>query len=285
MQSTANSNINFTTNSTLSINTINSVVEGFANVSISISSNTSFVMVQPVNQSASVTVVGASFERGRGGALVNTGNRDNVTTSRITAAAVISNQSLTGIVSLSMFIIDKPTIYENVDNSTDNRTLASAVIVAAIQRSRSTSAPVNISLYFTVLPEYQTNRSVIYLCVFYDTVNSIWNNTGCTSPMWNSVFSRYECSCNHFTAFALVASDQSNTTTSTEITTVTPSATSAEITTVTAAATSAEITTVTPAATSTTTASPTVYTPDACNSTLLVALSNGTCVSNIVGQV
>jgi hypothetical protein len=63
----------------------------------------------------------------------------------------------------------------------------------------------NISLYFQVLNEFNPNRSdVDYYCSFYDTNRSQWNESGCTNPVYNTQYDRYECSCNHLTSFALI---------------------------------------------------------------------------------
>ena len=68
----------------------------------------------------------------------------------------------------------------------------------------------NISLYFQVLNEYKPNVNATYLCSFYDTNNSKWNESGCTIPQYNQQFDRYECSCNHLTSFALIWLPQSS---------------------------------------------------------------------------
>jgi hypothetical protein len=160
-------------------------------------------MVQPVNQTGNATVLGALFNRDSGGGVVNSGNQSALNNASVSAAAVLTNQSLTGVTSLNMLIIDKPFLYQHIDNSADDKSLASSVIVAAVQRSGSASPATNISLYFKVLSGYQPNVSATYLCSFYDGTNSIWNETGCTSPQYNGAYDRYECSCNHLTTFAL----------------------------------------------------------------------------------
>ena len=103
-----------------------------------------------------------------------------------------------------MLIIDKPTMYENIDNSSSNKSLASSVIVGAVQKAGSTSTLMNISLYFTVLSEYKPNVTAKYLCSFYDTNSLRWNESGCTEPTYDSIRDRYGCSCNHLTSFALI---------------------------------------------------------------------------------
>jgi hypothetical protein len=102
-----------------------------------------------------------------------------------------------------MLIIDKPTTYENIDTSS-NEILASSVIVVSVQRNSSSSSSMNISLYFQVLPDYRPSVDAIYSCSFYDLNRSRWNQSGCTTPLFNAPLNRYECSCNHLSTFALV---------------------------------------------------------------------------------
>jgi hypothetical protein len=111
-----------------------------------------------------------------------------------------------------MIIIDKPTMYEQADNST-NKTIASSVIVATIQRNDSSSYSMNITLYFTVLDEYTPNVSATYYCSFFDVNNTRWNESGCSDAFYNAHFKRYECSCNHLTSFVLIWLPQSLTVT------------------------------------------------------------------------
>jgi hypothetical protein len=203
-QSTANSNASSNTNNTLSASTIDDVIESLNNISIIVPSSSSFLIVQEVNQSANVIVLGASFERGSGGEVIDSANIDSVTSSMLSAAAIVTNQSLNGVMSLNMFIINKPTMYEDIDNSTDQKSVASSIIVAAIRRSSSVFNSINISLYFKVLPEYQPNVIPTYLCSFYDTNNLQWSESGCSEPQFNTMYDRFECTCNHLTTFALV---------------------------------------------------------------------------------
>jgi hypothetical protein len=291
IQSTANTNGSLS--NSVSPNTIDNVVSSLSNVTLAQNTNSSFLMVQPVNQSSNVIVLGASYDRGIGGDVVTSGNQNSLINASVSAAAVLTNQSLTGVISLNMLIIDKPFLYQNINNSTDNKSPVSSVIVAAVQRSGSASAATNISLYFKVLSGYQSNVIPPYLCSFYDTTNSIWNETGCTLPQYNGAYDRYECSCNHLTAFALT-SIPSTITGSTQITTESPtteqttffSSTNSVATSMTIITTEAQSTSEAPTTEQTTLSTTTpVYNPNSCNSTSQVALDNGTCVSNSVGQV
>ncbi|CAF3343919.1 unnamed protein product, partial [Rotaria sp. Silwood2] len=199
------SNSNSTLNQTykLTANEIDTYLANITNINLIINTTDSILVAQQLNQRGNVMVLGASFTRGIGGQVINTANTDNITNSFSSAAAIISNQSITGVMSLNMLIIDKPTTYKDLDKSSD-RFLASSVIVVALHRNDSASTPMNISLYFQVLQEYHPNRVAQYYCSFYDTTSLKWNESGCTMPENNTAFNRYECSCNHLSTFALV---------------------------------------------------------------------------------
>ncbi|CAF5022435.1 unnamed protein product, partial [Rotaria socialis] len=143
-------------NSTVSINIIEESLRNLNNTSITISSDTSFVIAQPLNHSSNDIILGARFQRGFSGASVTNSTKDSSLHSNITVAAVIAEQSLLNVKSLQMFIIDKPTMYENVDKKT-NKSLASSVVIGSVQPISSASVPMNISLYFKISPEYQPN--------------------------------------------------------------------------------------------------------------------------------
>ncbi|CAF1438636.1 unnamed protein product [Rotaria sordida] len=203
ISSITNSNTTLNSTYTLTVNEIDTYLSNISNVNLTINTMDSILIAQPVNQGDNVIVLGASFRSGIGGEVINNLNKETITNSYLSTAAIINDQSLKDITSLNILIIDKPTTHENIDNST-NKTLASSVVVVTVQPSGSTSTSRNISLYFQILPEYQPNGSAEYFCSFYDTINSIWNESLCTKPQYNQIFNRYECSCSHFTSFALV---------------------------------------------------------------------------------
>ncbi|CAF4142853.1 unnamed protein product, partial [Rotaria socialis] len=202
ISSTVNSSLSSNSNNTVSPSKINEVVDNVNNISIVVNSDSSLFMVQKINLNAQQVVVGASFQRMSGGSPVTNTTQDSTFNGNLSAAALVSTESLVNIQSLTMFIIDKPTMYESIGNAT-NKSLASSIIVASVLRINPSSAAINISLYFQILPEYRPNATVIYSCSFYDINNSDWNETGCTVPILNIQFNRYECSCNHLTTFAL----------------------------------------------------------------------------------
>jgi hypothetical protein len=198
-----NAHISSNSNNNLTFNEIDTLVSTMNSVNLIINTKDSFIMTQQINQSQNVFVLGASFNRGIGGQVANSLNRDTVINSAVSIAAIVNNASLAGVTSLNMLIIDKPTAYQNIDNSS-NKNLASSVVVVAVQRNSSPSGSMNISLFFQVLNEYTPNVPATYLCSFYDNNTSTWSESGCTKPQYNPSFNRYECSCNHLTTFALL---------------------------------------------------------------------------------
>ena len=92
------------------MNEIDNIVDNLGGVNLTINSNTSFVTVLQPDQGNNIIVLGAAFNRGIGGEVINTTNKENITKSSLSAAAIISKESLDGVISLNMFIIDKPTM-------------------------------------------------------------------------------------------------------------------------------------------------------------------------------
>ncbi|CAF1581248.1 unnamed protein product, partial [Rotaria magnacalcarata] len=151
-----NANASSGGNSTVSISKIEQSLSKLDNISITLSSDSSFLIAQPLNHSSNDILLGARFQRGLNGSAVTISTENSSLNSNATAAAVISEQSLVNVKSLQMFIIDKPTMYENADNKT-NKSLASSVVVGSVQLLGSASVSLNISLYFKISPEYQPN--------------------------------------------------------------------------------------------------------------------------------
>ncbi|CAF3263930.1 unnamed protein product, partial [Rotaria sp. Silwood2] len=201
--SIANTNLSMNPNYILLPAEIEKFIDSLSNITLIINTNTSFMMVQQLSQHSNVTTLGAAFTHDIGGGIVNTSNENNILNSNITAGAFLAYESLIDVTFLNMLIIDKPILYENIYN-TSEKTLASSVIVIVRKRNNDVSTPINISLYFQVLKEYAPNHLAEYFCSFYDTMNSKWNESGCTKPRYNPTFDRYECSCNHLSTFGLV---------------------------------------------------------------------------------
>ncbi|CAF4187292.1 unnamed protein product, partial [Rotaria magnacalcarata] len=199
----ANTNQTANQNNLLTLTEIDNYVNNMTNVNEPRNNTDSILFAKEPDQGNNVMILGASFTTGVGGEVIDSSNIDSVNRPNITAAAVVDNQSLVGVTSVNMLIIDKPTIYKNVDNKT-NKKLASSIIIVTLRRNEATPAPINISLYFKVLLEFQPDRRSNYFCSFYDTNTQAWNEDGCTKPIFKSSLNRYECRCNHTTTFALV---------------------------------------------------------------------------------
>ncbi|CAF5140069.1 unnamed protein product, partial [Rotaria sp. Silwood1] len=135
--------------------------------------------------------------------VVDTRNKNYVTNSNLSAAGIVTVESLNDAKSFNMFIVNDPTPFQNVDN-TSNRTLSSSIVFATINSTNSNRTKIFIDLYFQVLKPPKPTEDVKYLCTFYDTNTSQWNEYGCTIPQYNTKFQRYECQCNHTTSFALI---------------------------------------------------------------------------------
>ena len=189
---------------TLSLLEIDTLLSGMQNQTVMINTNSSFLMAQPPQQSNNIIVLGASFTRGTGGQTIKNTNADAVLRSPISTAATIRATDLSQVTSLNMFIIDHPSAYRSIDNTT-NKTLASSIVIASIARNTSSSAPIEIFLYFQIIDEWKPNiTDVRYLCSYYDTDTYQWTESGCTIPLFNAPLNRYECNCNHLTSFALI---------------------------------------------------------------------------------
>ena len=172
------------------------------NVNLTLNTPESILVAQQPDQGDGVIVLGATFTSGVGGEVINNKNKDQTLSTSLSTAAVINQESLDGVTSLNMLIIDKPTAYERMNDYT-GRMLASSVVVAAVKRSINTLKAMNISLYFSVLDEYKPYGRADYLCSFYDNRIHGWSGSGCTRPIKNDKLNRFECSCDHLTTFAL----------------------------------------------------------------------------------
>ncbi|CAM4935936.1 unnamed protein product [Rotaria socialis] len=197
------SNVSSTSQNTLTVDKIDNYLTNMSSTNLTKETTDSILVATSVKQENSIIVVGASFATGVGGKVIDSSNINSVNTPSITAAAILSNQSLIGVRSLNVLIFDKPTTYINVDNTT-NKILASSIIMVTWRGNDATRPPIDISLYFKVLSDFEPKVPADYFCSFYDTSNHIWNESGCTKPAYNEQFKRYECRCNHTTIFALV---------------------------------------------------------------------------------
>ena len=162
-------------------------------------------MSQKPNQNNSVTVIGGSFasNTGFGGQIVNNKNKGDILKNNLSTSAIISEESLGVVTFLNMFIIPRSTSLK-ILNNVSNETLASSIVQVAVLRNGSTVTPMNITFFYPVPTNFNSTSEEDYLCSFYDNRINGWNQSGCTKPIKNTQFNRFECSCDHLTSFALI---------------------------------------------------------------------------------
>jgi hypothetical protein len=155
-----------------------------------------------ISQSTSKGGIGISSQYNSSKEIIQNTTKMHVINSKVSAAVLINDQSINDISNIKAMIIDEPTAYRNFNPST-NRELASSVIIAGVNRKDKGSI-INITLYFQVLYDDQSHKDGRYSCSFLDMNTFVWNETGCSKPVYNKAFNRYECTCNHLTTFALI---------------------------------------------------------------------------------
>ena len=187
----------------LGVKDIESAVDRLSGGDLTLTTKSSFVMSLLPHQSDGTVIVGATFQPGSGSQIVTTGNQHINLNTSLSVGAILTGNSLVGVQLLNILLIDKPTLYTNIDNIT-NKSLVSSVVVVSIKRHNGSQPFINMSLFLQVRPEYAPRTNGTYLCSFYDTARSQWNESGCTEPTFNSEHQRYECSCNHLTSFGLI---------------------------------------------------------------------------------
>jgi hypothetical protein len=176
------------------------------NISVNSSINNGFIMSQPPSANVNNIPVGAIFLSQSGGEIVGQQSQGFDTNTNISVGGVYSFNSYSGIDFLRMLLIDSPNEYRNVTD-TQNRTLGSSVVVANVQtNTMQPPSQMNISLYYRIRQDFVSGSidNINVYCSFYDTDTKSWNDTGCSMPIYNALWDRYECSCNHLTSFALL---------------------------------------------------------------------------------
>jgi hypothetical protein len=199
---TSNANTSGNPGDTLTPYEIDAIMANINDVNLTLNTFESILVAQQPDQGDGVIVLGASFNRDYGGQVVKNNNKNQMLSMPSLTAAVISPESLVGVTSLNMLIIDKPTAYERPNAYTGKR-LASSVVVASVTRNSSHPRSMNIALYFSILKEYEPYVDAEYLCSFYDQRTNEWHESGCTKPIRNGRLNRFECHCDHLTTFAL----------------------------------------------------------------------------------
>ncbi len=154
------------------------------------------------SQSTSNGVIGFASNKNLSNEIVQNTTKMKVTDSTISAAILVNDQSINNVSNVKAFILGEPIAYRTIDPS-NKQDLVSSVIIGSVNRKYKESI-IDVTLYFQVLYKDQSHDDGRYLCVFLDTNTSSWNETGCSKPVYNETFDRYECTCNHLTTFALI---------------------------------------------------------------------------------
>ena len=190
----------------LSASEIDEFIGAIKNLTVTLNSNTSFILIQPSDLFGGTTdFLGAYFMHNVGGGMINSFSENSIRSDSITAAAILPGESLVNVILVRMFIIDTPTMYQNMNKSNET-TLVSSVIVVSVERNSSTLIPMNISLVFRLLDQYRSTINVVYSCAFYDLTTGQWNKSGCSEPVYSIRLNRYECNCDHLSTFGLISS-------------------------------------------------------------------------------
>lgn len=199
-QATSNEDEGSNSNATLTPGEIDSIIDRLNSSITRNSSRSSFLMVRQIDPNAASNIAGAWSGTDSSDTINNT-NIANGLNRNIAAAAVFSNESLSGTDYIKVFIINNPVIYRNI-SSTDGTSLVSPMIVASRQGNSNSS--MSISLYFTRIYSISYEGDVDYGCAFYDNDTKKWSQSGCTDALYNDSWNRYECNCNHTTSFGLI---------------------------------------------------------------------------------
>lgn len=165
-----------------------------------------FIMSQnPSTRNRSV-IIGAVFLSLNNGIIVLNTTRANDTNRNISIGGVLDIESSSNVAFIRFLMIDRAVEYENVSDNRNGR-LASSVLISSLQENGGQSRRnVNISLYFRVRRDVFADSLLTsnFYCGFYDVISRSWNDSGCSRPIYNSVWDRYECFCDHLTSFALI---------------------------------------------------------------------------------
>ncbi|CAF0785964.1 unnamed protein product [Adineta ricciae] len=188
----------------LALTDIERILDNLTDVTANISSSASFLVAQPINRTIEKGIIlGASVYSQSSGEIVTTLNKGRIiSSSNLTTAAIIDNTTLDGVTSLSVLIINHPTSFRNADNTT-NKTIASSLAILSVQPHHFIKS-INISLYFQLLNGSRPSDDLDYRCSYFNTTHHTWEEHGCSSALYNHIYNRYECYCNHNTSFALI---------------------------------------------------------------------------------
>lgn len=197
-------NINTTSNTTdtMSISELNNIMSNITSPNLTMITSTSILVITEPQCNSTTTVIGASAGGINNSTVIDTVNYNRTINSQLLAAGVVNFTGNCNVSRFNILIINNPTLYRT-SNST-NTTVVSSIIIATIGTSAATNVDVTINLYFENSTRIESNDTGEYVCAFYDTKSSQWNQSGCFLDGYNVALRRYECRCNHLTSFALI---------------------------------------------------------------------------------
>lgn len=172
------------------------------NETIEASSENASLIAQRTQQGDDLNVGVVVESNGTGHSVRNTTKAEAVTTSVI-AAAIFSDQSIKGIDFYTVFILKNSSAYQNLDESSREHAVVSAIITASA-RQYDSRHDVLIDLYFRVLQPTSEQRNGEYVCSFFNTSTSTWSESGCSKARYNDKHQLYKCTCDHQSIFALL---------------------------------------------------------------------------------
>ena len=149
----------------------------------------SYLIALPTMQNQD-SITGVLFEENYRSQTILTSNQAVLLNSSFGAAFNYDNQSVANASRLSALVINDPSDYQKITDSSDLR-LISAVIITSLKPKTFFDSRANVSLIFQPTDSsIPTNQLV---CAYYDQSSSSWNSSSCTLPVMN--VGRYECSC------------------------------------------------------------------------------------------
>lgn len=167
-----------------------------------LTNESAIVVTRPNPCSNDTTIIGNSYLKDVP-TVLDTINTRNITDSPVSAAGYVNFTSDCRVNIFNMLIINNPSIYQNIDNSS-NKTVVSSIIMGQIGSESPYPINTSINLYFQVLDRSKTDQNGNLTCSFYNTTTLQWSTDGCSAAKYNSLLDRYECQCNHLTSFALI---------------------------------------------------------------------------------
>lgn len=182
----------------LSAGEIDDFLSSINTSTVPLSSDVSLFVIQRIDE----PILGAYHIYNESGGVIDAMNASKILSTNVTAAVIFPTR-LPDVTLLRILIIGIPNSYENIRGSNE-KIVASSVIAISAERSSLQSTPVNTSLYFQILERYRPPINPVYSCASYDRRNVQWDESGCSRPLYNALFNRYECSCNRLSTFALV---------------------------------------------------------------------------------